>query len=107
MGWLYLTAAIAAEVTGTLALRAGDGFSRVVPSALALVGYCVAFALFAASLKAIPVGAAYSVWSGLGTVGAAVGGLVLFGERPSRMAVAGMAVVLGGVLMIALAGVND
>lgn len=103
MAWVLLGLAIAAEVTGTLALKASDGFSRFGPSALVVLGYASAFVLLGLAIRTVPVGVSYAVWSGLGTVGAAVGGLVLFGERLPGLALAGIAVVVAGVAMVTLA----
>ena len=70
---LNLVLAIAAEVVGTLSLKASDGFSRLWPSVAVVVGYGLAFTLLAFALKTLYVGPAYALWAGLGTVGAALG----------------------------------
>ena len=80
MAWLLLGLAIVAEVAGTLSLKASLGFTKLVPSVGVVLGYAVAFAMLGLALRTIPVGVSYAVWSGLGTVGAAVGALVIFGE---------------------------
>ncbi len=106
MAWLLLGLAIVAEVAGTLSLKASLGFTKLVPSVGVVLGYAVAFALLGLALRTIPVGVSYAVWSGLGTVGAAVGALVIFGESLPWQAIAGIAVVVVGVLMITLAEVG-
>jgi multidrug transporter EmrE-like cation transporter len=65
----FLVLAIACEVAGTAGLKVSEGFGRVGPSALAVLGYALAFYFWAQSLKYIPLGVAYAIWSGLGTVG--------------------------------------
>ena len=80
MAWLLLGLAIVAEVAGTLSLKASLGFTKLVPSVGVVLGYAVAFAMLGLALRTIPVGVSYAVWSGLGTGGAAVGALVIFGE---------------------------
>lgn len=102
MAWVLLGLAIAAEVVGTLSLKASDGFSRLWPSVLVVVGYAAAFALLGLALRSLQVGVSYAIWSGLGTVGAAVGGLLLFGERLPLLVIAGVGVVVAGVVMITL-----
>lgn len=104
MVWMVLGAAIVAEVTATLALRGSDGLTRLWPSALVVAGYSLAFFLLAQALKSLGVGTAYAMWSGLGTVGAAIGGWALFGERLTITAIAGMALVVAGVTVMNLPG---
>jgi small multidrug resistance pump len=68
---LLLVLAIVSEVAGTAGLKASEGFGRLGPSLLALLGYALAFYFLSQSLKYIPLGVAYAIWSGLGTVGSA------------------------------------
>ena len=91
MAWVLLVLAIAAEVVGTLSLKASDGFSRLWPSVAVVVGYGLAFTLLA-----------YALWAGLGTVGAAIGGWLVFSERMNLLTVAGIAIVIVGVVAITL-----
>lgn len=81
MGIALVAGAIVSEVMGTLALRASHGLSRPGPTALVVIGYAAAFILLAQALKTLNVGPVYAVWSGLGTVGALAGGVLLFGEQ--------------------------
>jgi small multidrug resistance pump len=106
VGWVWLGIAITAEVTATLALRASDGFTRWWPSLVVVVGYGAAFILLSQVLKTIGVGLAYATWSGLGTAGAAVGSWLLFGERFSGLAIAGIALIIVGVGVLSLAGTS-
>lgn len=102
MAWVLLVLAIAAEVVGTLSLKASDGFSRLWPSVAVVVGYAIAFTLLAFALKTLDVGPAYALWAGLGTVGAAVGGWLVFSERMSLLTIAGIVIVVVGVVAITL-----
>lgn len=102
MAWVLLALAIAAEVVGTLSLKASDGFSRLWPSVAVVVGYGLAFTLLAFALKTLDVGPAYALWAGLGTVGAAIGGWLVFSERMNLLTVAGIAIVIVGVVAITL-----
>ena len=102
MAWVLLVLAIAAEVVGTLSLKASDGFSRLWPSVAVVAGYGLAFTLLAFALKTLDVGPAYALWAGLGTVGAAVGGWLIFSERLSVLTLAGIVIVVVGVVAITL-----
>ncbi len=102
MAWVLLVLAIAAEVVGTLSLKASDGFSRLWPSVAVVVGYGLAFTLLAFALKTLDVGPAYALWAGLGTVGAAIGGWLIFSERLSLLTMSGIVIVVIGVVAITL-----
>lgn len=100
--WLFLTLAIGAEVIATSALKASNGFSRLQPSLVVALGYGLAFYLLALTLRSIPVGVAYAVWSGLGTVLIALAGWWLYGERLDAAALLGIALIIAGVLVMNL-----
>jgi small multidrug resistance pump len=98
--WAWLAAAIGAEVVATSALKASDGFRNLIPSALAVAGYAFAFYGLSLSLKTLPLGIVYAIWSGVGTVGAVMAGRWLFGEALVLPQYLGMALVLAGVVLI-------
>ncbi|PRX38091.1 small multidrug resistance pump [Meinhardsimonia xiamenensis] len=102
MPYLYLIAAIIAETIGTTALQASQQFTRLWPSVTVVLAYGVSFYLLGMALKYIPVGVAYAIWSGLGIVFIALIGLVIFGQRLDWPAILGMAMILGGILVIHL-----
>ena len=102
MTYVYLLIAIVAEVAGTMALKASQGFSKLGPSLIVLVGYGVSFYLFSLVLKAMPVGVAYAIWAGLGIVLTAVLGAVLYRQVPDLPAVVGIGLIVAGVLVINL-----
>ncbi len=106
MAWVFLAIAIVAEVVGTLLLKASDGFSKLWPSIGVVIGYGTAFTLLALALKKIDVGLTYAVWSGVGIVGAAVGGWVFFGQSLSKMTLLGMAIIIIGVVVMNLGGTS-
>jgi small multidrug resistance pump len=104
MGWLLLAGAISTEVAGTLALRAlADGF-RWGPATVVGVGYSVSFVLLALALRSVDVGPAYAIWSGVGTAGVAVLGVVLFAERINAVGVVGLVLIVAGVAVLSLSG---
>lgn len=100
--WLYLAVAIVAEVVGTSALKLSDGFGRPGPVAVVVVGYGIAFYLLSLSLRTIPVGVAYAVWSGVGIVLVALVQGLVFRQRLDLATVIGMALIIAGVLVLNL-----
>lgn len=100
MSFVYLALAIIAEVIGTSALKASEGFTRLWPSVTVVVGYGVAFYLLALVLRTIPVGIAYAFWAGLGIVLVTLVGIVVYGEKPDLPALVGLAMIVGGVVVI-------
>lgn len=102
MAYIYLALAIIAEVVATSALKATEGFTRLGPSLVVIVGYVIAFYLLSLVLHTVPVGIAYAIWAGLGIVLVALVGLVLYGQRPDLPAVLGIALIVAGVVVIQL-----
>lgn len=100
--WMLLAIAIVAEVIGTSALKASEGFSRPWPSVVVLLGYAVAFYCLSLVLKSIPVGVAYAIWSGLGIVLITLVAWVVYDQRVDLAAVLGMALIIAGVLVLNL-----
>lgn len=98
--WLYLGTAIVSEVIATSALKASDGFSRLWPSVTVVIGYAISFYFLALTLRSIPVGIAYAIWSGLGIVLISVIGLLLFGQKLDTPAVIGMGFIITGVIVM-------
>ncbi|WP_068305074.1 multidrug efflux SMR transporter [Pararhodobacter sp. CCB-MM2] len=102
MHWVYLLTAIFFETIGTTALKASEGFTKLGPSALVVVSYAASFWLLAMVLKIIPVGIAYAIWSGAGICLIAGIGYVAFGQRLDLPAIAGIALIMLGILVINL-----
>lgn len=100
--WLFLAAAIVAEVAATSALKPSEGFTKVAPSAVVVVGYAAAFYFLSLTLKVIPIGIAYAIWSGLGIVLLSVVAWLAFGQKLDAWGVAGMALIISGVLVLNL-----
>jgi small multidrug resistance pump len=103
MAWVLLVLAIFSEVAATLALKASDGFSRLLPSVVVVAGYLASLGLLGLTLRSLPVGVTYAVWAGVGTFGAALGAVVLFGERMSWLLGVGIGLVVAGVVLVTLA----
>lgn len=100
--WLLLWLAIVCEVAATSALRLADGFTRPMPTVLAVSGYVASFYCLSLSLRVLPLGIAYAVWSGVGLLLICLVGACLYGQWPDWPAVAGMALIVAGVAVIGL-----
>jgi small multidrug resistance pump len=98
--YVLLTIAIASEVIATSALKASDGMTRLVPGVVVVAGYALAFYLLALTLRTMPVGFVYGVWSGLGVVGVALVGIALFDEAFNGVKLAGVVLVVAGVILL-------
>jgi len=100
MHFLYLSIAIVAEVAATTALKASDSFTKLGPLVITAIGYAIAFYFLALTLKTVPVGVAYAIWSGLGIVLISGVGFVLFRQSLDAPALIGMALIIAGVIVI-------
>ncbi|MCX4663092.1 DMT family transporter [Streptomyces uncialis] len=106
MGYLFLAGAIAAEVVATTSMKYSEGFSRLWPSVITTIGYVIAFTLLAQTLKTVPVGSAYAIWAGVGTAVIAAIGMLFLGEALTAFKVAGIAMVIGGVVLLNMGGAH-
>lgn len=100
--YIYLIIAVAAETIGTSALQASNQFTKLGPTLIVVLAYGVAFYFLGIALKYIPVGIAYALWSGLGIVLIALIGFALFGQALDLAAVAGLALIIAGIVVIQL-----
>lgn len=98
--WMFLIIAILAEVIVTSALKASEGFSKPMASTIVVVGYAIAFYFLSLTLKAIPVGIAYAVWSGIGIVLVAILSWFLYGQKLDMAAIIGMTFIIVGVVIM-------
>jgi small multidrug resistance pump len=99
---LALALAIIFEVIATTTLRIADGFTRIVPSAVVVLGYAAAFYFLSLTLRTMPIGIAYAIWSGVGIVLVSFLGWVIYGQKLDAAALLGMGLIIGGVLVINL-----
>ncbi|MGV3549881.1 DMT family transporter [Rhizobium sp.] len=102
MIYAFLIVAIVAEVIATTAMARSDGFTRLVPSLISLVGYGLAFYLLSLVTRSMPVGIVYAIWSGAGIVLVAAASWLLYGQKLDLPAIAGIVLIITGVLMINL-----
>ena len=99
--WALLAGAILTEVAGTLALRASEGFSKLVPSLIVVAGYIVSFVLLAIVLdRGLPVGVAYAIWAGIGVALVAILGKFLFDDPLTALSALGIALIIAGVVLV-------
>lgn len=98
IAWLAL--AIGTEVVATTALKASDGFTRLGWAAVVIVGYGISFYALSISLRTIPLGVVYAIWSGIGTAAIVVIGYLVFGEVLSFLKMAGIGLIVIGVAML-------
>ncbi|MFI9184480.1 DMT family transporter [Streptomyces goshikiensis] len=104
--YVLLAAAIAAEVAGTTAMKYSDGFSKLWPSLVTVAGYLIAFTLLAQTLKTMSVGTAYAIWAGVGTAAIAAIGMLFMGEVATAAKIAGLVLVVAGVVLLNLGGAH-
>ncbi|NMG29455.1 DMT family transporter [Aromatoleum evansii] len=100
MEWLYLSISILAEVAATTALKASNSFTRLLPSLVVVTGYGISFYFLSLAIQRIPLGVAYAIWSAVGVVLISAAGALLFAQRLSAPVVAGMTLIVAGVVVI-------
>lgn len=100
MHYIYLFVAVLAETIGTSALQASQQFTRLWPSVLVVIAYGISFYLLGLTLKYMPVGIVYAIWSGLGIFFIALIGFVVFGQHLDAAALLGLSMIVGGVIII-------
>lgn len=102
--WILLLIAILSEVIGSTGLKASQGFTKPIPSAIVVLGYASAFYFLSLALKTIPLNTAYAVWSGLGTALIALLGVLFLRESINPPMVAGIVLIIAGVVLLNLFG---
>src|SRR3954468_20930982 len=106
LAWIYLSAAIATEVVGTVFLRYTDGFTKPGPSLFVIATFVLSLWLTALALKSLEISLAYAVWAGVGTAAVAIIGMAAMGETVNALKLASIALVIGGVVGLNLSGAN-
>jgi quaternary ammonium compound-resistance protein SugE len=103
MAWLLLTIAGLLEVGWAIGLKYTEGFTRVWPSVLTLGAMVLSVVLLGVAMKSLPVGTSYAVWVGVGAVGTAILGMVLFGEPATTGRLASLGLIVAGIVGLKLA----
>ena len=103
MAWLLLFIAGLFEIGWAVGLKYTDGFTRLVPSALTLVSMAASMLMLGLAVKSLPMGTAYAVWTGIGAVGTAILGIVLFGDPAGTARIACIALIVAGIVGLKMA----
>jgi quaternary ammonium compound-resistance protein SugE len=102
VAWLYLTIAGLLEILWALSMKQSDGFTRLWPSVVTIVAMLASFFLLAVSMRSLPLGTAYTVWTGIGAVGAFVLGVAVLGEAVTATRILAALMIVGGIVAIKL-----
>ena len=102
MHWIYLTIAICAEVAGTSALKASDGFTRVLSSVVVVISYGLAFVMLSQALRVCDLAVAYAIWSGAGIAAIALVGLWVYGQKLDLAGIIGIGMIVSGIVVVQL-----
>jgi quaternary ammonium compound-resistance protein SugE len=102
MAWLYLLIAGLFEVAWAIGLKYTDGFTRFMPSIWTIASMAVSFLFLSLALKTLPVGTAYAVWTGIGAVGVAILGIILFAEPANALRLGCIGMIVGGIVGLKL-----
>lgn len=106
MHWLTLGIAILAEVVATTALKASDGFTRLAPSVLVVIGYVIAFYCLSLTLRTLAVGVVYAIWSGVGIALISLVAWLIYRQTLPPLAWLGMGLIVAGVVVLQQAGAS-
>lgn len=102
MAWVYLSAAGLLEVVWAVAMKQSQGFTRLLPSILTIAAMLGSIGLLALAMRALPLGTAYTIWTGIGAVGAFLVGIVALGEAVTLMRVVAATLIVAGLVMMKL-----
>ncbi|MBB2165860.1 multidrug efflux SMR transporter [Gluconacetobacter sp. 1b LMG 1731] len=102
MSWLMLTIAGLLEVVWAFAMKESQGFTRAIPSAITIVGMIASFALLSLSMKHLPLGTAYTVWTGIGAIGAFLVGILFLGDAASPPRILAALLITSGLVLMKL-----
>lgn len=102
MAWIYLITAGLFECGWAIGLKYTEGFTRLMPSLLTIAAMAISFVLLSAAMKTIPVGTAYAVWTGIGAVGVAILGMILFGESTDTLRILSLFLIVTGIIGLKL-----
>lgn len=100
--YIFLFLAILSEIFGTTFLKKSEGFTKLLPAALSVLGIALAFYFLSIAVRTIPVGIAYAIWSGIGIVFITIIGIIFFKQQPDVPAIIGLSLIVIGVIVINL-----
>ena len=102
MAWVYLVIAGILEVVWAFYMKQSDGFSKPLPSVITIVTMIASFSLLSLSMRSLPLGTAYTMWTGIGAVGAFTVGVLVLGESATPMRIAAALLIIGGLVLMKL-----
>ena len=102
MAWVYLVAAGILEVVWAYAMKQAHGFTRLTPSVITVITMVASFALLSLAMKALPLGTAYTIWTGIGAIGAFVIGVAVLGEQASALRIVAALLIVSGLVLMKL-----
>jgi quaternary ammonium compound-resistance protein SugE len=102
MAWVYLICAGVLEVVWAFSMKQSEGFTRLWPTVITIVVMIASFALLSVSMKSLPLGTAYTIWTGIGAVGAFVVGIAVLGEAANPMRIAAAVLIISGLVLMKL-----
>jgi quaternary ammonium compound-resistance protein SugE len=100
MAWVYLVAAGILEIVWAYAMKQSQGFTRLAPAAITLVTMIGSFGLLSLAMRTLPLGTAYTIWTGMGAIGAFLIGIFILGELASPMRISAAALIVAGVIVM-------
>jgi quaternary ammonium compound-resistance protein SugE len=104
MAWIFLLSAGLLEVVWAFFMKKSEGFTLLGPTVIMLMGMAASFALLSVSMRTLPLGTAYTIWTGIGAVGAFLVGIIFLGESVTPLRLLAAALILTGLVMMKLAG---
>ena len=102
MAWIYLAIAGVLEIVWAFSMKQSDGFSRLGPSLVTIAAMIASFGLLALAMKSLPLGTAYTIWTGIGAVGAFLVGIAVLGEQASAMRIVAALLIVSGLVLMKL-----
>ncbi|NDU97405.1 multidrug efflux SMR transporter [Spirosoma terrae] len=106
MAWVFLTLAGILEVVWADSMKQSEGFTRLIPSLITLVAMLASFGLLSVAMRTLPLGSAYTIWTGIGAVGAFVVGIIWLGEGVSLLRIVAALLILAGIVLMKLSAPN-
>ena len=102
MAWVFLVTAGLLEIVWAYFMKQSEGFSRLVPSVLTMVAMIASFGLLSLAMRSLPLGTSYTIWTGIGAVGAFAVGILVLGESSNPMRLAAAALIISGLILMQL-----
>lgn len=106
MAWVLLTLAGILEVVWAYSMKQSEGFTRLIPSLITLAAMLASFGLLSVAMRTLPLGSAYTIWTGIGAVGAFVVGIIWLGEGVSLLRIVAALLILAGIVLMKLSANN-